>query len=221
MEWKYCYGYCKFRGEIPHQRLGGSPCDCPSSDDAAASLFQTLYGLIAQKALHIFYMSEEQRNFQLSKVIGLENMKKTSVLSSCFLKKDLEKMEVLRKKPKNNKYAIIDGQGGWHTEAKGVERALDLADSSGFDYELIKTKTHEEMLEKLSDFSWFIFLPFIHDTCPRVVIESKLMGLNVITNSRSQHIYEDWWHKKSPEESQKYLAGRPEWFRSQLKELHG
>ena len=73
-------------------------------------------------------------------------------------------MEFLRQKPKNGRYAIIDGLGGWHTQAKGVSEALDLANASGFDYNLIKTQTHTGLLEKLSDFSCLIFLPIIHDT---------------------------------------------------------
>jgi len=217
---EFDYGYCKFRGEIPHQKLGGSLCDCPSSKDTTAALFSELYKLVKQKALHVFDMSEEQRNFHLCKVLGTENSHKTSVLSSCFLKKDLAKMELLRQKPKNGRYAIVDGLGGWHTQAKGVSEALDMANASGFDYSLIKTHTHGELLEKLSDFASLIFLPVIHDTCPRIVIEAKLMGLEVLTNSRAQHVYEDWWHNKSPDESQNYIAERPTWFCSKLKEIH-
>ena len=217
---EFDYGYCKFRGEIPHQKLGGALCDCPSKEASKASIFFELYKLVQEKALHVFYMSEEQRNFHLCKVLGTENSHKTSVLSSCFLKKDLSKMEYLRQKPKDGKYAIIDGLGGWHTQAKGVNEALDMAQASGLDYSLIKTQTHTELLEKLSDFSSLIFLPVIHDTCPSIVIEAKLMGLDVLTNSRSQHIYEDWWHNKSADESQKYIEGRPDWFCLKLKEIH-
>ena len=217
---EFDYGYCKFRGEVPHQRLGGTLCDCPSTKDAASAAFSQLYSLIKQRALHIFYMSEEQRNFHLCKVIGVENANKTSVLSSCFLKKDLEKMEAFRQRPKNGKYAIIDGLGGWHTQAKGVSEALDMAQASKLDYVLIKTKTHEELLEKLSHFYSLIFLPIIHDTCPRITIEAKLMGVHVLTNSRSQHVYEDWWVNKSAEESQAYLEERPRWLLNKLKGLH-
>jgi hypothetical protein len=217
---EFDYGYCKFRGEIPHQKLGGDLCDCPSTLDPTATVFSELYNLVKQKALHIFYMSEEQRNFHLCKVLGAENAPRTSVLSSCFLEKDLSKMEFLRQKPKNGKHAIIDGLGGWHTQAKGVNEALDMAQASELDYSLIKTQTHEELLDKLSDFSCLIFLPIIHDTCPRIVIEAKLMGLDVLTNSRSQHVYEDWWHNKSVEETHKYIRERPKWFCSKLKEIY-
>ena len=217
---EFDYGYCKFRGEIPHQKLGGVLCNCPSEEDPTTSIFFELYKLIKEKALHVFYMSEEQRNFHLCKVLGTENSHKTSVLSSCFSKKDLSEMEFLRRKPKNGRYAIIDGLGGWHTQAKGVSEALDLANSSGFDYNLIKTQTHTDLLEKLSDFSCLIFLPIIHDTCPRIVIEAKLMGLDVLTNSRSQHVYENWWHNKSVAESRNYIEGRPDWFCLKLKEIH-
>tara|TARA_R110000824_G_scaffold69822_2_gene179690 strand:- start:8134 stop:9036 length:903 start_codon:yes stop_codon:yes gene_type:complete len=214
------YGYCKYRAEVTHKHVTGSICDCTFSDDKQSTPLRTLYYLTREKALHIFYMSEEQRNFHLAKVIGIENSQKTSVLSSCFSSADIDLMENLRSNPKNGKYAIIDGQGGWHSQAKGVDEALSLASASGLEYELLKTDTHDEMLNLLSSFNGLIFLPLIHDTCPRVTIEAKLMGLQVITNSRSQHVYEDWWLNKSPEESQAYLEKRPRWFLDKLKGLH-
>ena len=216
---EFDYGYCKYRAEVAHQKFTGSICDCTNNNDPQAAPLKAIYHFLREKALHIFYMSEEQRNFHLAKSIGVENSSKTSVLSSCFTSSDITLMEKLRDKPKNGKYAIIDGQGGWHSQAKGVDEALDVASASGIKYELLKTNTHDEMLEKLSSFSGLIFLPLIHDTCPRVIIEAKLMGLKIITNSRSQHVYEDWWLDKTPAESQSYLEERPKWFLRKLKEL--
>ena len=76
----------------------------------------------------------------------------------------------------------------------------------------IKTETQEEMLQKLSTYRGLIFLPLIEDTCPRVVIEAKLLGLEIITNSNSQHIKEDWWKDKSIGDIEEYLKERPNFF---------
>ena len=64
------------------------------------------------------------------------------------------------------------------------------------------------MLDKLSEYKGLIFLPIIEDTCPRITIEAKLMGLEVITNENSQHTTESWWNS-SLDEIENYLTERP------------
>ena len=68
------------------------------------------------------------------------------------------------------------------------------------------------MLEALSNYKGLIFLPIIQDTCPRIVIEAKLLGLELIINSNCQHITEDWWQNKSNQEITSYLKERPNYF---------
>jgi len=84
---------------------------------------------------------------------------------------------------------------------------------------LLKTETQEEMLQKLSTYRGLIFLPLIEDTCPRVVIEAKLLGLEIITNSNSQHIKEDWWKDKSIGDIEEYLKERPNFFWKTIHQL--
>ena len=202
---EFDYGYCRYRGPIPHQVLGNAECDCPNN-----SLLSQLYNNIKINSLHVFYMSEEQMNMHHHALGGISKKKK-SVLSSCFLSKNMLKMKELSKKDGNGKYAIIDGQGGWHTRAKGINESINYAKENNLKYDLIKTETHEEMLNLLSDYEGLIFMPIIHDTCPRVVIEARYMGLEVITNERSQHIKEDWW-KKTDERAFEFTKSRPKYF---------
>ena len=117
----------------------------------------------------------------------------------------------LRSKEKNNIYAIIDGQGGWHSRAKGVSDSIHYAESNNLDYKLIKTKTYEEMLDTLCEFKGLISMPIIHDTCPRITLEARYLGLEVLTNSNSQHITEDWW-KCSDQEAFEFTQSRPDYF---------
>ena len=78
--------------------------------------------------------------------------------------------------------------------------------------DIIQTETHDKMLKLLSTYKGLIFLPIIQDTCPRIVIEAKLLGLELIINNNCQHITEDWWKDKSIEEITTYLKSRPEYF---------
>ena len=59
-------------------------------------------------------------------------------------------------------------------------------------------------------------MPIIHDTCPRITIEARYMGLKVITNEFSQHIGEEWW-QGTDEEAFSFTKSRPKFFWEKLK----
>ena len=213
---EFDYGYCQYRGPVCHQVLsGGEKCDCPNPQTP----YNVIYSLIGERASHIFFMSNEQMEMHAEALkYNLKTSNRYSVLTSCFSPENLDIMRELKRKKKNGKYAVIDGQGGWHSMAKGVEEALNVVKGSDMPFELLKTETHLEMLHKLSDFSCLVFLPLIHDTCPRVTIEAKLMGVGLITNVRSQHVSEYWW-KQPVEQIEKYISERPKIFCQKISSL--
>lgn len=211
---EFDYGYCIYRGRIPHKILGNQNCDCHKSNNANS--LRKLYKLIHSKSLHTFYMSEEQMLFH-SDDLKLGDSKNKSVLSSCFTSNTMLQFSNLCKKKKNSKFAIIDGNGGWHSQAKGVNESIKHAENNSLNYEIIKTKTHEEMLNTLSNYHGLIFLPIIHDTCPRVTLEAKYMGLEVITNSHSQHTKEEWWND-SIKNAFQFTQSRPNYFWNTLQQ---
>ena len=53
------------------------------------------------------------------------------------------------------------------------------------------------MLEKLASLSGLIFMPLGADTCPRIVIEAKLLDCEIVMNSNVQHADEAWFENKS------------------------
>ena len=206
---EFDYGYCINRGRVPHKILSGTDCNCPNSH------LKDLYDLIRSNSLHLFFMSKQQMAMHDEDLSPFPQDKK-SVLSSCFLESNLLSFDKLKKKNKNNKYAIIDGNGGWHSQAKGVSQSIEYAKSNKIDFDLIKTNSHEEMLNKLSDYQGLISMPIIHDTCPRIIIEARYMGLEVITNEFSQHIEEEWW-KGTDKEAFSFTKSRPKFFWEKLK----
>ncbi|MAF25923.1 hypothetical protein CL634_10160 [bacterium] len=211
---EFDYGYCPYRGRIPHEILGKEICSCPFGETGVPALAQ-IYKNIKINSSHVFYMSENQMKMHNDALLGL-NKKKKTVLSSCFSPKDMVLMGRLSQKTKNEKYAIIDGKGGWHTEAKGVDPSIEYAKLHNIEYDVIKTDTHHEMLHLLSDYKGLINKPIIDDTCPRVTIEAKLMGLEVIVDEMSQHITEEWW-KQTPVKMVDYLSSRPKLFWETIK----
>ena len=211
---EFDYGYCPYRGSVPHKILANQECECPFGENSDSNLSK-IYTLIKEKSLHIFYMSDAQMAIHDKHLLGIEKTKK-STLSSCFKKETLGKFKVLKVKPKNNKFAIIDGKGGWHSKAKGIEKSIKYAKDNKLDFDLIKTETYSEMLDKLSNYRSLITFPIIHDTCPRITIEARYMGLDVITDEFSQHITEAWW-KGNDEEAFNFTKSRPEYFCEKIK----
>ena len=211
---EFDYGYCQFRGDIPHEVLGKNNCHCPNGSDSNPHL-KEVYELIKLNSLHTFYMSERQMMIH-NKHLGTSTSNKKSVLSSCFSTETMLKFRELRDTPNNGKYAIIDGNGGWHTQAKGISESIKYAIDNDIEYDLIKTKTHDQMLNILSKYKGLITFPIIHDTCPRITIEARYMGLEVLTNEYSQHITEDWW-KEGDKKAFDFTASRPHYFWETIK----
>ena len=211
---EFDYGYCRYRGLVPHEILGRETCLCPF-DGTGEEYLDRLYSNIKINSLHIFYMSGEQMNMH-DRALGGIGEEKKSILSSCFSSENMLQMKKLAKKKKNNKYAIIDGQGGWHTKAKGIDESIEHARKEGLKYDVIKTDTHQEMLNLLSNYEGLISMPIIHDTCPRICIEARYMGLKVLTNEKSQHLNEKWW-RSSDDEAFAFTASRPKYFWDTIK----
>jgi len=198
---EFDYNYCPYRGTIPHFVLGNKEqCRCP-----AIPIIRKIYTKIAEDAL-IFFMSEKQRDVFLQH-IELK-IDKTRILSSCFMKDDFSLFSRLRTEPKNNKYAILQGYGGWHSMAKGLNQAVDFCRLNNLDFDILPIEPYYDHIKRLSQYTGMVFLPIIEDTCPRCTIEAKLLGLNLVINSNVQHASEDWFNSNTED----YLKGRPDFF---------
>lgn len=205
---EFDYNFCPYRGEIPHQMLGNSQCSCPYGITGVSQL-SFMYNKIIEKSKHIFFMSERQRAIYANHM-PLLNFSKTSILSSCFTKDSLNLFRSLKTKPKNNKYAILQGFGGWHSKAKGCDEAKNFCETNGLEYDILPVQKYEEHIKTLSEYKGMVFLPIVDDTCPRAIIEAKLLGLEVITNTNCQHVTEWWW--KDGSATEEYISSRPEFF---------
>jgi glycosyltransferase involved in cell wall biosynthesis len=55
------------------------------------------------------------------------------------------------------------------------------------------------MLKMLSEYKGLAFMPLGGDTCPRLVIEAKLLGLELMLNENVQHANEAWFNQERDE----------------------
>lgn len=200
---EYDFKFCSYRSTNRHLLLTGQPCHCSKQN----------HGLLCtrffQAAENIFWMSEAQKEFWLSCVPELLSHPGHLTLSSVFDDETLNMLKALREKniSKNEKWAIL-GSGSW---IKGGPEAKEWCELTEENYEVIPNLPYQKFLEKLASYRGLIFFPLDKDTCPRLVIEAKLLGLELNLNDNVLHQHEDW-AQEPIEQQDVYLRSRADLF---------
>ena len=181
---EYDYKYCKYRLKSKHESTG-EECVCEKSTKGK------LVAIFLAKSKNLFFMSDGQKK-EYEKIYPiLKKHSSSHVLSSSFSSKNIDYILNL-KSTKNDKYIIFNSDS-W---VKGTKNCVEYARENNLKYELVARLPHKELLKKLSESKGLIFLPSGYDTCPRIVIEAKLLGCDVILNNNVQHKDESWFNNK-------------------------
>ena len=179
---EYDYKYCKYRLKSKHESYEKT-CDCHNLQKGK------LVAAFFARSKNLFFMSSAQKKEYERVFPILKKHNSSYVLSSSFTKKSIERITKLKNSKKNNKYLILNSNS-W---VKGTENCVEYAKKNNLEYELVSGLSHEELLRKLSKSKGLIFLPNGYDTCPRIVIEAKLLECDVILNENVQHKNEHWF----------------------------
>ena len=191
---EYDYKYCKYRSSHLHKLKTQVDCDCHT--DSYGKWVASFY----RRAEHLFFMSTGQMNEYCKWFPALKSNAK--VLSSAWEEKDYKVLlEIRNNRASNDKWAILKG-GSW---IKAQEATEAYAKSKGLDYDLIGGLPYEQFIQKLGEYKGLIFHPAGFDTCPRLVIEAKLMGLQLDLNENVQHKDEEWFRTENIDDTINYL----------------
>jgi glycosyltransferase involved in cell wall biosynthesis len=194
------YKFCKYRSVEKHELTEGKPCDCNQTQlGATCASFMSA-------AEHVWWMSETQRDVYLAAFPFLIDYDST-VLSSVFNDAFFDSVNALRAEDiaKSDKWLILNSQS-W---VKGTELSEKVARDRGLDYELVGGVSYDEMLRKLAGAKGLVFCPAGGDTCPRLVIEAKLLGCDLLLNANVQHAKESWFDTDDIAQVESYLRGAP------------
>jgi glycosyltransferase involved in cell wall biosynthesis len=133
------------------------------------------------------------------------------VLSSVFSRKTLGTLKLLREsvRDEDRKGWLVLGSQSW---VKGFEAAKKWCEDNKKDYEVVWDVPYEKLLPKMASAEGFVYLPAGADTCPRMVIEAKLLGCKTILNDYVQHKDEEWFSTENLEEIHEYLYTAPDLF---------
>lgn len=183
---EYDYKFCRYRSPEKHEVVERQPCNCHNEQ----------YGKIVSAFLHgaksLWWMSEGQKAKYESLFPFLRD-KPSTVLSSVFDDPTFATIKLLREKYEDQPRSgwIVLGSPSW---IKGTEAAEQWCKQNGKEYESIWNVPYHEVLNKLAQAEGFVYLPQGADTCPRMVIEAKLLGCKLALNNNVQHATEEWFN---------------------------
>lgn len=202
---EYDYKYCEFRSPEKHIDNSGE-CTCHTARRGK------IVSIFYAKSKATWFMSDKQKSVYCNKFPFLDNPN-SKVLSSVLSKETLDYIQNLKTSNKNNKWIILNSSS-W---IKGKDRAVDYAVKNNLDYELVWGLNHKDLLKKLSTSKGLIYLPPGGDTCPRLIIEAKLLDCELILNDNVQHKDEDWF--KTKESTLDHLRSRTRVFWATIENL--
>jgi len=200
---EYDFKFCKFRSPEKHSEIEGS-CNCIKESNGK------LVSIFFNNAEKLWFMSKRQSLIYKEKMPFLKD-DKIKVLSSIFDKKHLQEMLRLNKdvKKTNDNFLILNSSS-W---IKGTNDCISYAKENNLQYEIVSGLPYEKILRKMRESKGLIFLPKAPDTCPRIVIEAKILGCELHLNENVLHKDEEWFRD---EKIMKYLKNRREYFWSGL-----
>lgn len=182
---EYDYKYCRYRSPEKHQDAEGILCNCPN--EMQGKVISALF----HGAKALFWMSEKQME-RYHTAFPFLNDAANIVLSSVFDDKFFANIKSLRTAYENTsrKGWIVLGSPSW---IKGMNDAEKWCKDNNKDYEVVWNLPYAQLLSKLAQAEGFVYLPKGGDTCPRMVIEAKLLGCELKLNENVQHASEDWF----------------------------
>ena len=201
---EYDYKYCKYRSSHLHELQERKPCDCHLQENG-----RFVRGLM-KRAKTTHFMSYDQMEIYKSLFPDMKVWGNTTVQSSTWTIEHLDKLKSLRENITNvSKKWVVLGGGSWIKNQQATE---EYCRSQGISYDVLGNLPYEQFIEKLSSYSCLCFHPMGFDTCPRLVVEAKLLGLYLELNNNVQHAQEEWFKDKSAEEVDAWLRTRGKHF---------
>jgi len=130
--------------------------------------------------------------------------KTVSFSGNLWSEEHLKLLESLASVEKNSKHAIIDSK----YPQKGVKESVQYCEENNLEYDIIGDPDYSSFLEILSLYSTLVFHPSTPETCCRVILEAKMMGLKIITNKLVGASYEEWYNLNSADLTNKMRQKR-------------
>ena len=206
---EYDYKYCRYRSPEKHKFAEMKDCDCQS--ELSGKMISAFY----YGAQSLWWMSEGQEEHYL-RLFPFLSEKPSMVLSSVFDDVFFTTVRQLKEKYKDTERNgwVVLGSASW---IKGAEQSEQWCKDNSKSYEVVWDLPYAKVLDKLAQSEGFVYLPQGMDTCPRMVIEAKMLGCQLHLNDNVQHKDELWFDTEDKFDTEAYLYAARERFWSAIK----
>ena len=140
----------------------------------------------------------------LQKNLILDNVK--NLAGNLWSESSLEVIQLLLQNEKKDRFSVMNSNIGHKNTAGSVK----YCESNNAPYELISSNNYHDFLSLLSRNKKFVFLPQTPETLSRVVVEARMLGVEVHTNSHVGAASEPWFPLKGSELIEKMRQRREE-----------
>jgi glycosyltransferase involved in cell wall biosynthesis len=206
---EYDYKYCRFRSPEKHAASAGSECSC--QNELSGKIISAFY----YGSQCMWWMSEKQKETYL-RLFPFLSDKDNIVLSSVFSKNTLAAIQVLRSNIVEKKGWLVLGSDSW---IKGTDAAKKWCVDNNKDYKIVGGVSYDKMLAHLAAAEGMVYMPPGADTCPRMVIEAKMLGCKLELNDNVQHKDEEWFSTDDLQSIHDYLYTSPTTFWNVIRHL--
>lgn len=196
---EYDYKYCQYRSAEKHKSATMEDCDC--HEQMHGKMVSAFY----YGAKSLWWMSEKQEA-KYHELFPFLAEKENTVLSSVFSDDFFVSLKLLREQDADveRKGWIVLGSSSW---IKGKDAAVSYCEENNLEYESVWGLPYDQLLAKLSKAEGFVYMPMGGDTCPRMVIEAKLLGCKLVLNDFVEHKNEIWFDTDDMFDTEAYLYG--------------
>lgn len=207
---EFDYKFCRHRNPAMHKYVEGIECNC---NKTFGKRIEDFY----KSAKVVFWMSEKQLEIFITKLNGIKACNNV-VLSSIFSDETLDYIKNLRNlsKGKDRSGMIVTAHKSW---VKGYENTVRYCSENKIKPKIIGARAYKDLLKILSESEGLVYMPNGEDTCPRLVIEAKLLGCELVLNDFVQHKDEKWFKELNLEEMDIFLRYRKYLFLSSIKQF--
>lgn len=203
------YKYCKYRSSHLHKLNEQTECKCNIEDTGKFTR-----GFFKRSTM-TWFMSQGQLEEYYSQFPSMKKWTNLDIQGSTWTSEHLDKLLTLGKETaKNDKFAVLSG-ASWIKNQSFIEEHLNI---QGIQYELVGNLPYDKFIEQLSKYKGLCFIPKGYDTCPRIVIEAKIMGLETELGDLVQIKNDKWFNEKTSFELVEYLKTKPKTFWEKFKE---
>ena len=151
---------------------------------------QTFY----QGAHKVFCLTNHSADLLL-KHIDLTNVEPLGCTQ--FSQEQFDHIKNCYQEKKNGKWCIVPG--------KKSSLGIQLCETQKMDFDYFKNCDWKDLIKTIAEYKGLVFFSHAVETCCRLVVEARMLGLKIKTDNRVGCTYEDWFSKYKGKELINFL----------------